>query len=107
MIKITSIYGDYCKVLFELEPFRPARIYEYELGEAIASKSADHFVTKEGKIYKSVSSIRLDNPIIKLQEMQKEAQEEFSEMIRKLKNKVDEFKLLQELTKKEKKYGKN
>ncbi len=100
MIKITTIYDTVCKVLLQVEPFRPDRIYEEEIGEAIAKKSPDHVITNDGEIYKSISSLRLDHPIQKLKEMQEEAQEEFSQRILKLKNKMDEFKLLQELTKK-------
>ena len=100
MIKITTIFDTACKVLLQVEPIRPARTYEYELGEAIAKNSVDYYIAEDKTIYKSVGSLRLDHPIQKLKEMQEEAQEEFSQRILKLKNKLDEFKLLQELNKK-------
>lgn len=100
MIKITSFYEKRCSVLFKLEPTRPHRIFEPKLAEAIAKGSTDYKITKRGEIYGAVSGIGLEHSIGRLKEMQENAQEKFSERIQKLSKKVDEFKLLQELTKK-------
>lgn len=101
MIKIDSFYEQRCKVLFEVESMRPARVYEPELGLAVAKKLTDYFIDPhDGKIYYSPGSIDLEHSIGKLKEIQQQAQEKFSQRIQKLKNQVNQFKLLQELTKK-------
>ena len=101
MIKITDFNAGYCKVLFEVKPVRPAHILEPKLGVAIAGRSPDYCVTKEGKIYRVLGTIDMEHSIKKLYEMQAEAQEEFSKKIHKLNGQLDHFKLLKELTKKE------
>ena len=101
MIKIIDFSGDYCKVLFEVEPIRHSQIVERRLGEAIAKNSPNHLITENGDIYKSVDCVAIKQPIEKLMIMQREAQEEFSLRIFKLKKRVDDFKLIQELAKKE------
>lgn len=103
MIKINNFSGGYCKVLFEVDPTRPAKVYELELGVAVTKDSSDYYLDhKEGKIYRSVTGIDMECSIMRLFEMQKDAQEEFSKKIQALKASLDKFKLLQELAKKEK-----
>ena len=101
MIKIIDFNAGYCKVLFEVNPVRPANILEPKLGVAIAGRSPDYCVTEEGKIYAVISSIDMEESIKKLYEMQAEAQEDFSKKIHKLNGQLDHYKLLRELTKKE------
>ena len=102
MIKITNFADEKCKVVFELDPVRPARIHEPELGKAVAEKLNDFYVTKEGKIYKFGGWVGLDHPIKRLKEMHALAQEELSKAIQKLKYRLDEFKFIQGLVKREK-----
>ena len=101
MIKITSFSGGYCKLLFEVEPTRPANIHEPELGKAVA-KDSPNYCIEEGKIYRVIDSIDMECSIKKLYETQKDVQEEFSKKIHDLKKSLDKFKLLQEFAKKEK-----
>ena len=101
MIKITDFNAGHCKVLFELKPVRPPNILEPKLGVAIASKSPNYSVTKEGEIYRVVNDISVDDSIMGLFKKGEEAQEEFSKKIHKLNSQLDNFKLLRELTKKE------
>ena len=103
MIKITDFNAGYCKVLFEVKPVRPAHILEPKLGVAIAGRSPDYCVTKEGKIYRVVEDVNMDDSILALHKKRAEAQEDFSKKIHKLNGQLDHFKLLRELTKKEKK----
>ncbi len=105
MIKITYYSDNYCTVLFEVDPFRPARIWETKLGMAVAERTDEYYISiseKKDTIFRKLTSIPCSKTIDELKEMKKDAQEEFSEKIRKLKNKMDEFKFLQELTKKKK-----
>lgn len=101
MIKIINFSGSYCKVLFEVEPVRHCQIVEKRLGGAIVKNSPNHLITKDGDIYKSVDCVAINQPIEKLMVMQREAQEEFSLRIFELKKRVDDFKLIQGLAKKE------
>ncbi len=101
MIKITDFNAGYCKVLFEVKPVRPANILEPKLGVAIAGRSPDYCITKEGKIYRIVNNVSEDDSIVGLRKKQGEAQEDFSKKIHKLNGQLDHFKLLKELTKKE------
>lgn len=100
MIKITSFADEKCKVIFELKPVHPHQIKEPELGKAVAEKLNAFYFTEEGKIYTLPHWVGLDHPIKRLQEIHVAAQEEFSKAIQKLKYRLDEFKLLQELAKK-------
>lgn len=101
MIKITSFSGGYCNVLFEVEPTRPAKIYETELGVAVTKNSSDYYLDpKNRKIYRSVTGVDMKCSVERLYEMKKDAQEDFSKRIHDLKKSLDKFKLLQELAKK-------
>ena len=100
MIKIISFFEQKCEVKIEVEPTRHFQIYERELGEAVAKRSVDYHLAKDGIIYYSVGYIDLDHTLKRLKEMKEQAQEKFSQRIQKLRNEVDKFKLLQELTKK-------
>ena len=99
MIKITNFSGGYCKIFFEVNPIRPANIHEPKLGLALTKNTPDYCL-EEGRIYRVVAQIDMDCSIKRLYEMQTDAQEEFSKKILRLKNSVDEFKILLELTKK-------
>jgi len=101
MIKIISIYAEGCKVAFEVQPIRPCNIKEPKLAEAVAKNSSDYYIDSEDKkTYKFVPNVDLSHPILKLKELQELAQEEFSKKIHKLHVQLEQFKLLQELTKK-------
>lgn len=110
MIKITNYQSSgYCKVYFDVEPVRPARIWEEEIGLAIALKSPSYSTDKNKEIYRIETSVPCNKTIAELKEMQHAAQEEFSLKIQKMRKRLDDLKLLQELIKKEekKKDGKN
>jgi len=113
MIKITYYASNYCTVLLEVDPIRPARIFEYELGAAIAKSRPNDFsivtdLKEQDKFFRIRASIPTSISIDELKEMKKDAQEEFSKRITVLKQKLDDFELLLKLTKKEaKKDGKH
>ena len=101
MIKITTFFDvKECRVEFELEPVRPFRIFEPEIGKEIAEKLPNYYVTKDGKI-SVVCTIGTDHTISRLREMQEDEQKEFSERIAQFKKKVDEFKSIQRIIKKQ------
>lgn len=100
MIKIDSFYDKYCDVRFELNPVRPSNIFEPELGRAIANKkSGNLYIGDDGKIYERIANVSIDTTVKGLREINKLAQEKFSQRIQKLQEQLDQFKLLQELTK--------
>ena len=104
MIKITYYSDNYCTVLFEVDPIRPARIFERKLGEAIAMNSQDYHISKgEDKVFRTITSVPCSRSIDELKEMKEKAQEEFTQKIVRLKKALDEFKLLSGLIKKEEK----
>ncbi len=101
MIKITYHSDNYCTVLFEVDPYRPARIWEAKLGMAIAKKSDDYYISVSEKndiIYRKMTSVPCSITIDVLKGKQKDAQEEFSKRISVLHCKLEDFKLLKELT---------
>jgi len=104
MIKIGNYRGsNYCKVYFDVEPNRPAGIWEEEIGLAIALKSPSYSVGKNKEIYRIEASVPCSKTIAELKEMQELAQEEFSSKIHKMRKRLDDLKILQKLIKKEEK----
>ncbi len=103
MIKIVDLRQGSCNLHIEVDPTRSNRIWEAGIGLAIANKSSDYVVTKNDDIYKTVNSISLELTLEDLRKMQKKIQEEFSQEIHVMKNKLDDLKLLQKIIKKEEK----
>lgn len=101
MIEITSITATQCNLRFEIDPVRPRRQWEENIGLAIAMKLPEYFVSKEDTIYKIRDSVSLELTLQQLKEMRDEAQEEFSQRINTMKKRLDELKLLQKIIKKE------
>ena len=101
MIKIDRFFDDGCEVTLKVLPIRPCNIVEKELGKDVARNSPDYYIAGDGNIYKVVNRVALTHTLTKLREMQKEAQETFSQKIHNLKESLDKFKRLQKLAKKE------
>lgn len=103
MIEITSITSMQCDLRLAVDPVRPQRQWEENIGLAIAMKLPEYLVTKENEIYRIVKAVSLELTLQKLKEMREEAQEEFSQKINTMKKRLDELKLLQKIINKEEK----